>query len=181
MQTDDQAPEGASADTEAAVETSDNHGDPLDEIQDIEELRGRAKALAAENVKKDKILERNRKPKDPQAPAAPSQPVTVASKEDLAVIVTNQAKELALPEVREHWDELSKIPLEGFNPMNARSIADNMADRLVIFKAKQASKDNPTKELTSSPGIRGSSGEAPKADTTSKFKTKAKDADTWFA
>src|SRR3990167_1700776 len=158
--------EGAGEAVEPKEPETPEPSDPLDAIKDP--------VARAEAKKARAIVRRNARDEKPEPPA-PSQPV--ASREDLAVIVTNQAKELVSPEIREHWEELSKIPLEGYNPMDARSIADNMADRLVILKTKQA-KPNPAKDLATSPGIRGSTGEAPKGDFASKFNTN-KDADSW--
>jgi hypothetical protein len=162
--------------TEEKQETADTQSDPLDDIQDpVARADAKAaRAIARRSIKKDDKEGKNEKP-EASAPA-PSQ--SVASKEELAVVVTNQAFELASPEVKEHWNDLLAIPLGGFNPMDARSIAANMAERLVILKAKP-SKDNPTKEITSSPGIRGTTGTPPSGEVKDRFKAKVADADSW--
>lgn len=121
--------------------------DPLDAIQD---------ETARAEAKKWRAIAR-REGKKPDAPAPAPAPSNSATKDDLALIVTNQAKELVDAEVREHWDELSKIPLGGFNAMNARSIADNMAQRLTLYKAQQK-PSNGAEDLTKSPGVRGTTG-----------------------
>lgn len=134
----------------APTEPAAPSGDPLDDIID-EKARAEAK--------RDRAIARRKAP--PQAPApAPSQPV-YASANDLALIVTNQAKAMVSAEVQENWDELIKIELGGYNPKDAQSIAQNMSERLAIYRTRQQEKENPTKDLISTPGIRGSQGKAP--------------------
>lgn len=173
MQTDDQTLESGAGEAAEPTEPAqpEPHGDPLDDIQD-EKARAEAK--------RDRAIARRQAKKEPEPTPSPALSQDVAKKDDLAVIVTNQAKQLVSPEVREVWDELIKIPLGGANPMDAHSIAENMADRLVIYKTKQTTKDNPTKDLTSSPGIRGATGTAPSVVFKDRFNSK-KDADSWIS
>lgn len=139
--------------------------DPLDDIKD--------EAARAEAKKHRAIARRADKGAVPQAPApAPSQKDDV-----LAKVVTNQAKELVSDEVRDNWDELVKIPLQGFDPMDARSIARNMQQRLVIFKAEQKPETGAEK-LTQTPGIRGAS---PRPQDVKKPIPRLKDADAMAA
>jgi hypothetical protein len=139
--------------------------DPLDDIQDP--------AARAEAKKARAILRRNaRKGDEPEAPAP--QP-TYAKADDVAKVVTTQAKALVSEEVREAWDELMKIPLAGVDPMDPQSIAANMADRFVLYKTKQTAP-NPTRDLRTSAGVHGA---APKSTEPQKRTTfpKLLDAD----
>jgi hypothetical protein len=117
--------------------------DPLDAIKDPE-VRAEAKRARAEM---------RRREREGEKPQAPSQ--SYASAKDIELIVTNQAKELVSDEVRDNWEELQKIPLAGYDPKNARSIAENMQQRMVLLKAKQP-QDN-TRDLSASSGARGTS------------------------
>ncbi len=142
-----EATEGTGTET-----TPDPSSDPLDAIQD---------PAAREEAKKHRAIARRLEKKpELQTPTAPLPATNVATKEDLGVLVTNQAKELSSAEVQEHWDALMSIPLEGYNALDARSIAQNMAERLAIFKTRQAAP-NPAKDLSTSSGERGTSGKAP--------------------
>jgi hypothetical protein len=124
------------------------NADPLDDIKD-EAARAEAKKFRAIARRQDKQI------------AVPSEPTPIAPSQDaLAKVVTNQAKQLVSDEVRDNWDELSKIPLQGFDPMDAQSIAKNMAQRLAIFKSEQKPESGAEK-LSQSPGIRGASPAAP--------------------
>lgn len=124
--------------------------DPLDDIKD---------PVAREEAKKFRAIARRAEKKADPAPTAPL-PANVATTDQLAVLVTNQAKDLVSAEVRENWDELIKIPLDGYNHLDARSIAQNMSERLAILKERQA-KPNPAKDLSTSSGERGTSGKTP--------------------
>lgn len=124
--------------------------DPLDDIKDP---KARAEA------KRDRAIARRKAGKDETPnPPAPSQPSYV-TKDDLSVFVTSQAKQLASDEVREHWDELMSIDLGGYDARDPQSIAQNMSDRLVIYKSRQVSKVD-TRSLTTSTA-RGSAGKTP--------------------
>lgn len=159
MPTDDQNPglggAGEAVDTTEPQEPQtpqEPSSDPLDAIQD---------PVAREEAKKHRAIARRLEKKpELQTPTAPLPATNVATKEDLGVLVTNQAKELSSAEVREHWDALLSIPLEGYNALDARSIAQNMSERLAIFKTRQAAPD-PAKDLATSSGERGTSGKAP--------------------
>lgn len=136
--------------TTVAETTSD---DPLDDIKDPKARADAKKARAIHNRHKDgETIE---------PPKAPTQ--DFVKKDDLAVLVTTQAKQLVTEEIRDNWDELSKIPLGGFNALDAHSIAKNMAERLVIFKSKKKEVvADPTRELSTISGTRGGQAPAPK-------------------
>lgn len=129
------------------------HGDPLDEIQDPDALRAEAKKFRG-IAQRGKPVAKVEKPAQ-QPPA--QQPQTFATKESLAVIVTNQAKQLVSDEVREHWDELMKIDLQGYDSMDASSIAQNMSERLTILKERKPQTEA-QHGLDVSPGVRGATG-----------------------
>jgi hypothetical protein len=121
----------------------------LDDIQDP--------VARAEAKKHRAIARRNAEKPDPPA-AAPLQGDFVTKKE-LAVTATNDAKELVSQEIRDNWDELLKIPLGGYNALDARSIAKNMASRLTIFKeGKTETPSNPAAPLQVNSGARGTQG-----------------------
>lgn len=171
MPTDDQTQESVSTEegtVEEKPEDSQESTGSLEDENDVGKLRERVKFLESENVKKDKILERNRKKQE--KPATP-EPQNFVKPEDLAIVVTNQARELVSDEVREHWDDLLKIPLSGYDSKDARSIAQNMSERLAIYKARTTDKSNSGKDLRTSSGVRGSVGKTPetKAHTIPKF------------
>lgn len=134
MQPDDQTPEGVIADGGAAVVTPQTapavtNGDPLDAIQD-EGVRAEMKRLRA--------IDARHKDKGGLAAVAKEAPATDAvSKNDLAKFVTNQAKGMVSQEIRDNWDSLMAIPLGGYDQLDAHSIAQNMANRLVLFKQGQ--------------------------------------------
>lgn len=115
---------------------SNGDPDPLDAIED-ETLRNHMKGLRA----KDRREKRN--PKQPQTvveKAKPAETATVAdpsnyaTKDDLKKLATIDAKKMVAPEVKELWDELTKIPLGGFDPMDAESIAGNMMKRYQLYR-----------------------------------------------
>jgi vacuolar-type H+-ATPase subunit E/Vma4 len=128
--------------------------DPLDAIED-EEARNEAKRLRAINARaKKKEVE-----SEPE-----SVPSNFATKDDLKVIATNDAKKLVAPEVRELWDELTKIPLGGYDAMDSDQIAANMNKRYALYQIENPASEDPVKDLTSSPVVPKASGaEKPKA------------------
>lgn len=139
-------------------------GDPLDDIKD--------EAARAE-AKKHRAIARRQGDKETPAPTpapAPSGDVALTNK---AV-----AKTLVSQEVRENWDELMSIPLGGYNANDPESIAENMTQRLAILKARPR-KSDPAKDLTASPGIRGTTGNPPPSPT-DKFKRKVVDLGSAF-
>ena len=139
---------------------SDGDPDPLDVIED-ETTRNHMKGLRAKE-RRDK-----RKPKDPVVVVKPVEAPTVvdqsnyATKDDLKKMATIDAKKLVAPEVKELWDELTSVPLGGYDPMDAESIAKNMAKRMSLYLSDNPEKaaDIATRFQTStfvSPGAGGS-------------------------
>ena len=107
-------------------------------------------------------------------------PADVVRKSDLEKIATNQAKEMVDVEVREHWDELIKIPLGGFDTLDAKSIASNLKERMEIFRSrnpKDAKKED-TSHLRETTAPKGTGGDAPK-DNDSKIQTPIK-PEGWY-
>ena len=113
--------------------------DPIDLIEDVDELRAEAKKFRSISQRKPKapVVE---KPVEPVKPA-PTDTSDFLKKSDVARLALQEAKDLASDEVKEHWDELISIPLSGYDNLNAKSIAANMAKRLVIYRL-----DNPKVE-----------------------------------
>lgn len=110
-------------------------GDPLDEIQDVEVLRDKAKGFrsAAQRAKKPK----EETPKDEPVEEIPEEETgQYVTKKDLGKVATNEAKGLVSDEVKEVWDDLMKIPLAGADSLDARSIAKNMTERFAIYNAR---------------------------------------------
>ena len=128
--------------------------DPLDAIEDEAE-RAEAKRLRA-------IQQRLAKKGDEfgEEPKLASDPSNYATKDDLKVLATNDARKLVAPEVLEAWDELTKIPLGGYNPLDSGSIAENMKQRFVLYQQSNAAGSDPAKDLTAS-NVTAPSGKAP--------------------
>lgn len=154
--------ESAGEAVEPKVETPS--GDPLDDIKD--------EAARAEAKKHRAIARREAKQEPAPAPA----PVPSG---DSGLTTKAVAKTLVSAEVKENWDALMEIPLGGFNANDPESIAQNMTERLAILKARPT-KDDPAKDITATPGIRGTSGPTPQAQGADKFKPKVKDLESAF-
>lgn len=106
--------------------------DPFDKIED-ESVRAEAKKFRAiATRKKDVPVVKKEEPVKPVVAPADD----FIKKSDVARLAVEDAKELVSDEVREHWDDLIGIPLSGYDNLNAKSIAKNMAERLVIFNAR---------------------------------------------
>lgn len=151
--------------------------DPLDAIVD-EGDRAEAKKLRAINARhSDKEDEEEEEDEEVEENTS-----NYATKDDLKVMATNEAKKLVAPEVLAAWDELTKIPLGGYNGMDSGAIAVNMQSRYMLYQAQNPDAPDVTKELTSSPNTPPSGGPAPK-DKVSKplpgFKESAQPAD-WY-
>lgn len=145
--TEPQAPAAPAPVQEPAKEPKEpSKGDPLDDIQDLE---ARAEAKAHRAIARRKTGDET----PPASAAAPSQPVEHVPPKTVQYL----AKQAVSDEVREKWDELMTIPLAGYDATDPESIAKNMTERLAIYKARQPN-DNPTRDLTAEPGIRGRSG-----------------------
>lgn len=147
-------------------------GDPLDAIQDP--------AVRAEQKKIRAIYQRNKgKFEDKPEPAA--QPTeNFVSKNDLSKLVTGQAKEKVSAEVRDAWDELLKIPLGGYDPLDASSIAKNMEERLALHKARNPEKkNNPAAPLQTTTGTVGA-GSPPSAPSLENRIKLPRQPDSWY-
>lgn len=136
---EDGEPEAEESEPEVVKST-----DPLDAIED-EAARNLAKA---ERAKAQREARRVKEIKE----EAPVESTPFATKDDLKKLATNEAKKLVAPEVKAAWDELVAIPLGGFDPMDAESIAKNMQQRFVLH-SQTLSSDDPAKAFTSSPNI----------------------------
>jgi len=154
--------------------------DPLDAIEDEEAraLAKRERAIAIRDAKKDVEVV----PPKEEEPATP--PADYATKDDLKSFATRDAKNLVAPEVLEVWDELTKIPLGGFDPMDATAMAKNMAQRYTIYlQDHPVDAEDPAKVLASSPATPPAGGgvkpKAPAAKPLPGFKESAQPAD-WY-
>jgi len=123
------------ADAAKAAEAAAN-SDPLDAITD-EQVRADAKRdrAIAQRVAKREVEEKTEPTKEPEAEPTSSKFVT---KDDLNRMATIEAKKQVAPEIKEVWDELTKIQLGGFDPMDADSIVANMQQRYTLYRI-----DNP--------------------------------------
>jgi hypothetical protein len=70
-----------------------------------------------------------------------------------------------------------KIPLQGFDAMDAHSIAKNMSQRLAIYKSEQKA-DTGVDKLTTSSGVQGSS---PRPQDVKKAMPRLRDVDAMAA
>lgn len=149
---------------------SNGDPDPYDEIED-EAVRNRLKGLRAKERRDKRAL------KDPVQKAEPVQkveadaanPSNYATKDDLKRLATQEAKKMIAPEVKELWDELTAIPLGGFDPMDAESIATNMMKRYQLYRVDHPDAPDVAKDFqishTSSQTGGAPQKVAPKADS----------------
>lgn len=138
-------------------EPKEPNSDPLDAIED-EELRNDMKRLRAidQRAKKKAKEAEAPQPKEEEEETPPAS--NYATKDDLKLLATNDAKKMVAPEVKELWDELTKIPLGGYDPLDSESIAENMKKRYNLYLIENpADGDDPTKDLTTSPNTPPSS------------------------
>lgn len=160
---------------ESLDKTDEQDSDPLDEINDIDELRSKTKGYRSA-FKKWKGKAKEVKPEvkaEPKIEPKVEIPTDIVRKSDLTKVATNQAKELVGAEALEVWDELMKIPLEGFDPLDPKSIASNIKERFGIYKQRNPEKDSKpdTTSITStnvSQGTGGGQTVAPKIKTPKK-------------
>ena len=111
-------------------------GDPLDLLSDPEAIRAEAKKFRS-------IAQRKAKPVVEKKTETPSviQTSDFVRKSDLERGATNKAKQLVGPEVAAEFDELVKIPLGGYDPLDAESIASNLRERYAILKARKPTEE----------------------------------------
>ena len=135
------------------TETPPTTNDPYDAITDPE-ARAEAKRLRAIHNRQERKERERQEGEEKAKDEAPSNPANYATKDDLKLMATNAAKEKVAPEVKELWDELVAIPLGGFYPLSAESIAANMNKRFNLYKLEHPdASDDPTKVFTSSPDV----------------------------
>jgi len=120
--------------TEVVTTTEDPSGDdPFDSIED-EKVRADAKKFRAiANRHKDKPQETKVETKVLTADTS-----KFVSKDDMARIATREAKELVGVEVTAEYEELIKIPLGGYDPLDPKSIAANLKERFAILQARKS-------------------------------------------
>jgi hypothetical protein len=128
-------------------------GDPLDLLSDPEEIRAEAKKFRSIAQRKAKpIVEKK----------IETQQIVQTSdfvrRSDLERGATNKAKQLVGSEIAAEYDELIKIPLGGYDPLDAESIALNLKERYAILKARKPSeekKNEGVNELSSTNVVTG--------------------------
>ena len=131
--------EGIDLELEPKDENLNGQGDdPLDLLEG-EDLRNEAKKFRSISQRKPKVVVE--KKAEVVIPKITTDTSDFLKKSDIAKIALQDAKELVSDEIKEHWDDLIAIPLAGYDNLNAKSIAKNMAERLVIFQQR-----NPTGE-----------------------------------
>ncbi len=160
---------------EPEVTPAEPSKDPLDAIEN-EDTRNDMKRLRSIDQRRAKKEIEEPKPAEPQN--------NYATKDDLKVMATNEAKKLVAPEVLAAWDELTKIPLGGYDPMDAGAMAQNMAQRYTLHQQANPDATDPTREITDSPFVPASGSSGPKAKATDSkplpnFKEAAQPAD-WY-
>lgn len=145
------------------VKSDDQGSDPLDEITDIDELRSKTKGYRSA-FKKYRAKAKDPKPEVKPLDAKIEIPTDVVRKSDWAKVATEQAKELLEPEVLEVYDDLMKIDLGGFDPLNPKSIASNLKERFAIYRNRNPKKDGKedTSHLSTTIVQKGTGGDAPK-------------------
>lgn len=120
-------------------------GDPLDSlVAEPEKLLAEAKKFRAISKRRSKG-EKEKQPiqKVSAPPALPdTDPSNFVTKDDLKRIATREAKKLVGAEIAAEWDELAKIPLSGFDPLDPESIAQNLRDRYAILQSKKPKSEN---------------------------------------
>jgi hypothetical protein len=149
-------------DLELELETTSGEKDPLDLLGE-DELRAEAKKLRAINNRKPKV-DTVVKKEEPAKVVVPTD--DFIKKSDVARLAVSNAKDLVSDEVREHWDDLLNIPLSGYDNLDAKSIAQNMADRLVIYNARnpKVEKKEDVSDLSTTKATGTGSGPAEKKD-----------------
>ena len=148
----------------AEAAPAEANSDPLDAIAD-EEQRAQAKRdrAIAQRVARREADEAEPEEEPKEEPISSN----YVTKDDMKRRATTEAKDLVAPEILETWDELTKVPLGGFDAMDPKSIAKNMQQRYTIYLAENpAEGEDPTKDLQTSTHVPTSGG--PKAKTSEK-------------
>lgn len=128
---------------------NDGEDDPSDPLDDIKDPKARAEAKAHRAIARRKAKERNDDEGEDEEDPTPVDTSKYATKEDLKKIATNDAKKLVPEHIKNLWSELAAIPLGGFDPLDAESIAANMSDRFDIYVKKNPDKaPDPSVEFT---------------------------------
>lgn len=143
------------------INPAPDDNDPLDAIED-DKVRDQAKkdrAIARRITKGEKLDNEGNPIVETPPEDKPVVPSNVATKDDLKTMATNAAKKLVAPEVLEAWDEIMKVQLGGFDPMDAESIAENLVQRYNLYRMKNPiDPENPAAPLTTSPKVPNAGG-----------------------
>lgn len=164
--------------SEELTEEGTQGGDPLDAIEDPEVLRAEAKKLRAiaNRVKKPEAKKEEVKPVDETKG-------DYLTRSDYAKIATRDAKKMVPPEIAEVWDELLPIAIPGYDPLDADSIAKNMAERFAVYQTRTTSKQTKpdTTVLTATNTVTGGGTRTTtRTDSDARF-TKSKQPDQWYS
>jgi hypothetical protein len=131
---------------EAAGNKDDDPSDPLNDIKDpvARAAAKRDRAISRRNAKQQKQDEDDEDEEDPVDTSG------FATKDDLKKIATNEAKKLVPEHIKDLWSELTAVPLGGFDPFDAESIAKNMHKRFKLYIEDHPEKaPDPSVDLTS--------------------------------
>lgn len=155
-------------------ESNGQDGDPLDKITDVEELRAKTKAYRSSFKKWRKVGKTVKPPEtktEVKTEVRTEVPTDVVRKSDMERVATAKAKELLAQEkdgqeILAVYEELVKIPLGDFDPLNERSIAGNLRERYEIYRKRNPDKakkpDTSALSSTANPtGTGGQQGQAP--------------------
>lgn len=151
-------PNADPAETTPKETAPEPNSDPLDAIED-ESSRAEAKKhrAIARRLEKDgnKFDEEGNPEVEAEPEADPQEPQSeFATKDDLKTKTLSDAKLLVSDEVKEVWDELKGIPLAGYNPLDAESVAQNMIERYNIYRSRNPiDPENPAAPLQTTPRV----------------------------
>jgi hypothetical protein len=115
------------------VEPVAQSNDPLDLIQDRDALLAEAKKFRS--IAQRKAKTETQKVENTIAPVASNS--AFITRNDLEKIATRKAKELVGAEIAAEYDSLVKIPLGGYDSLDAESVAKNLKERFAILKARK--------------------------------------------
>ena len=146
--TPDQTEQALEPDVE--VQTDTQGDDPLDLIEG-EDLRAEAKKYRSIAQRKAKVEKPEAKPEKVEVKETP-----FVTKSDMAKMATREALEMVGAEVATQYEELIKIPLGGFDPLDSKSIASNLKERFTILKARSPEEKGDVSGLKSTAIVSGS-------------------------
>ncbi len=188
-QTPDLTEEEQELDRQADESHDDGQGvDPLDEITDPEELRKKAKAYRSTFKKWRGVAKKPTPPAKPaDEPKKPEVRVEIPSdvmrKSDMERVATTDAKDILAQteegkKILEAYDEIIKIPLAGYDPLNKNSIVQNLKERFDIYRKRNPEKGGKP-DTTSIRSISPSKGGGEAPDKAPKIKGPVK-PDSWY-